>query len=121
MHAVHFHNNIGCEKFPSSLRTEKSQRRRVMNVKDCIAVVTGGASGLGEATVRNFVSQGARAVILDIQVDKGESLAKELGANVTFANADVTKEEDVQAAIAKTIAAFGGINVVVNSSAGKAP
>jgi 3-hydroxyacyl-CoA dehydrogenase/3-hydroxy-2-methylbutyryl-CoA dehydrogenase len=85
-----------------------------MNVKDCIAVVTGGASGLGEATVRNFVSQGARAVILDIQVDKGEALAKELGGNVLFANADVTKEEDVQAAIAKTIAAFGGINVVVN-------
>jgi 3-hydroxyacyl-CoA dehydrogenase/3-hydroxy-2-methylbutyryl-CoA dehydrogenase len=85
-----------------------------MNVKDCIAVVTGGASGLGEATVRNFVSHGARAVILDIQVDKGEALAKELGANVAFANADVTKEEDVQAAIAKTIAAFGGINVVVN-------
>jgi len=85
-----------------------------MNVKDCIAVVTGGASGLGEATVRNFVSQGARAVILDIQVDRGEALAKELGGNVVFANADVTKEEDVQAAIAKTIAAFGGLNVVVN-------
>lgn len=85
-----------------------------MKVKDCIAVVTGGASGLGEATVRNFVSQGARAVILDIQVDRGEALVKELGGNVIFANADVTKEEDVQAAIKKTIDAFGGINVVVN-------
>src|ERR1035437_444824 len=85
-----------------------------MNVKDCIAVVTGGASGLGEATVRNFVSQGAHAVILDIQVDRGEALAKELGGNVIFANADVTKEEDVQAAINKAINAFGGINVLIN-------
>jgi len=85
-----------------------------MNVKDCIAVVTGGASGLGEATVRNFVSQGARAVILDIQVDRGEALAKELGGDVIFANADVTKEEDVQAAINKAINAFGGINVLIN-------
>ncbi|MDD5724038.1 MAG: 3-hydroxyacyl-CoA dehydrogenase [Syntrophales bacterium] len=85
-----------------------------MNVKDCIAVVTGGASGLGEATVRNFVSQGARAAILDIQVDRGETLVKELGGNVIFANADVTKEEDVQAAINKTIDAFGGFNVLIN-------
>jgi 3-hydroxyacyl-CoA dehydrogenase/3-hydroxy-2-methylbutyryl-CoA dehydrogenase len=85
-----------------------------MNVKDCIAVVTGGASGLGEATVRNFVALGARAVILDIQVDKGEALAKELGGNAVFAKADVTSEADVQDAIAKTINAFGGLNVVVN-------
>ncbi|MFH1080175.1 MAG: 3-hydroxyacyl-CoA dehydrogenase [Pseudomonadota bacterium] len=85
-----------------------------MNVKDCIAVVTGGATGLGEATVRNFISQGARAVILDIQVDRGEALVKELGGNVVFAKADVTKEEDVQAAIAKAIDAFGRINVAVN-------
>jgi NAD(P)-dependent dehydrogenase (short-subunit alcohol dehydrogenase family) len=85
-----------------------------MNVKDCIAMVTGGASGLGEATVRNLVSGGARAVILDIQVDRAEALAEELGNQVVFARTDITREEDVQAAIAKAIDAFGGINVAVN-------
>ncbi len=85
-----------------------------MKVQDCIAVVTGGASGLGEATVRNLVSGGARAAILDIQVDKGEALANELGDNVIFTNADVASEENVQAAIDKTVDTFGGINCVIN-------
>jgi len=49
-----------------------------MNVKDCVAIVTGGASGLGEATVRNVVKLGGKAAIMDIQVERGENLAKEL-------------------------------------------
>lgn len=85
-----------------------------MNVKNCIAMVTGGASGLGEATVRNLVGGGARAVILDIQVDRAEALAKELGGQVVFARTDITREEDVQAAIAIAVDAFGGVNVAVN-------
>jgi 3-hydroxyacyl-CoA dehydrogenase / 3-hydroxy-2-methylbutyryl-CoA dehydrogenase len=85
-----------------------------MNVKDCIAIVTGGASGLGEATVRNVVKLGGRAAILDIQVERGENLAKELGSNVIFVAGDVTKEADVENAVAKTIAAFGSFNFVVN-------
>jgi NAD(P)-dependent dehydrogenase (short-subunit alcohol dehydrogenase family) len=85
-----------------------------MKVKDCIAVVTGGASGLGEATVRNLVSAGTRVAIFDLQSDKGEALVKELGDAVIFANTDVTSGENVQAAIEKTVQAFGGINVVIN-------
>ncbi len=85
-----------------------------MNVKDCIAVVTGGASGLGEATVRNLASGGGRIAIFDIQADKGEALAKELGDNVIFANTDITSEESTQAGIKKAMDAFGGINVAVN-------
>jgi NAD(P)-dependent dehydrogenase (short-subunit alcohol dehydrogenase family) len=85
-----------------------------MNVKDCIAVVTGGASGLGEATVRNLASGGGRVTIFDIQADRAEALAKELGDNVIFANTDITSEESVQAGIKKTVDTFGGINVAVN-------
>jgi NAD(P)-dependent dehydrogenase (short-subunit alcohol dehydrogenase family) len=85
-----------------------------MQVKDCIAVVTGGASGLGEATVRNLASGGARVTIFDIEVDRGEALAKELGNNVVFANTDITSEESTQAGIKKAVDAFGGINVAVN-------
>jgi len=77
-----------------------------MKVKDCIAVVTGGASGLGEASIRALTGGGARAAIFDIQVDKGETLAKELGDAVIFINTDVTSEESVQAAIKKTVDAF---------------
>jgi NAD(P)-dependent dehydrogenase (short-subunit alcohol dehydrogenase family) len=85
-----------------------------MNVKDCVAIVTGGASGLGEATVRNVVKLGGRAAIMDIQVERGENLAKELGSNVIFVAGDVTKEADAENVVAKTIAAFGSFNFVVN-------
>lgn len=85
-----------------------------MKVSDCIAVVTGGASGLGEATVRNLASGGARAAIFDLQVEKGKALAQELGDNVFFVNTDITSEESTRAAIDKTVEHFGGINVAVN-------
>jgi len=85
-----------------------------MNMQDCIAVVTGGASGLGEATVRNLAGNGARAAIFDLQVERGEALAKELGDRVIFVTTDITSEESTQAAIDATVAHFGGINVAVN-------
>jgi len=83
-------------------------------MQDCIAVVTGGASGLGEATVRNLAGNGARAAIFDLQVERGEALAKELGDRVIFVTTDITSEESTQAAIDATVAHFGGINVAVN-------
>lgn len=85
-----------------------------MKIKDCIALVTGGASGLGESTVRNIVAGGGRAVILDLQADKGEALANELDDKVIFANTDITSEDSVKAAIQKTLDAFGSLNAVVN-------
>jgi NAD(P)-dependent dehydrogenase (short-subunit alcohol dehydrogenase family) len=85
-----------------------------MRVQDAIALVTGGASGLGEATVRNVVANGGKAVIVDRPNSKGEDLAKELGQAAIFAPADVTSEAEVQAAIDAAAAKFGTINVVVN-------
>ena len=85
-----------------------------MQVKDCIAVVTGGASGLGEATVRNLVSNGAKVAIFDIQVDRGETLAEELGDNVIFANTNIVSEDSVCASIKRTVDIFGGLNAAVN-------
>ncbi len=85
-----------------------------MDVKGCKAIVTGGASGLGEACVRNLVNLGGKAAILDFDATKGEKLAAELGSNVIYANTDVTGEESVQAAIKKAMDAFGAINVVIN-------
>ena len=85
-----------------------------MNMSECVAVVTGGASGLGEATARRFVERGGKAVILDLQEDKGEALARALGSGAVFARTDVTSEESVDAALDRAVRAFGRIDVVVN-------
>ena len=85
-----------------------------MNVKDCKSVVTGGASGLGEACVRNIVAGGGKAAIWDLQADRAERLIAELGPSVIFANTDVTSDESVQAAVKKTMEAFGAINCAIN-------
>ena len=85
-----------------------------MQVKDCIAVVTGGASGLGEATVRALTGGGARVCIFDIQDEKGEALAKELGKNVIYAHTDIVDEASTQAGINKAVDAFGRINAAIN-------
>lgn len=85
-----------------------------MNIKNCIAVVTGGASGLGEACVRNIIADGGKAAILDLQEDRANKLISELGPNVLFANTDVTSDVSVQAAVQKAIDSFGAINVAIN-------
>jgi hypothetical protein len=87
---------------------------RPMRVQDAIAFVTGGASGLGEATVRNVLEGGGPAVIVDRPNSKGAELATALGDRATFAPADVTSEAEVQRAIDAGAARFGTINVVVN-------
>lgn len=85
-----------------------------MEIKDAKAVVTGGASGLGEATVRMLAAGGAKVAILDVVAPKGEKLASELGANVIFVHTDVTGDESGRAAIANAAEAFGAINVAIN-------
>lgn len=85
-----------------------------MDVKGAVALVTGGASGLGEACVRRFVGQGARAIILDRDTDKGTALAAELSIDTQFAQADVTSEADVRNAVDLAYEAFGGLHIVVN-------
>ncbi|TMH38877.1 MAG: SDR family NAD(P)-dependent oxidoreductase, partial [Betaproteobacteria bacterium] len=63
-----------------------------MQLKGSTFIITGGASGLGEGTVKMFVEAGANAVIADLQADKGEALAKQLGAKARFVRCDVTSE-----------------------------
>lgn len=85
-----------------------------MNIKNSVVVVTGGASGLGEACVRNLLSGGAKIAIFDFAAERGEQIAAELGNDVIFAQTDVADDAGVQAAIDKTMKAFGAINVAVN-------
>jgi len=82
-----------------------------MDIRDTSAIVTGGASGLGEATVRLLSERGARVVVLDMQDDKGEALAKEVGG--VFAHADVTNTEQVIAAV-EAAKELGPLRCLVN-------
>lgn len=85
-----------------------------MKIQGCSAIVTGGASGLGEATVRKIIKGGGKAVILDQSIENGEQVQNELGNNVLFLQADVTNEEEVQASLNKAEIFMNGLNTVIN-------
>lgn len=85
-----------------------------MQLEKATAIVTGGASGLGEATTRMLVQNGANVVILDLNDERGHQLAEELGASVRFHRTNVTDEADVQAAINLAVETFGGLHINVN-------
>jgi NAD(P)-dependent dehydrogenase (short-subunit alcohol dehydrogenase family) len=85
-----------------------------MRIEGTVALVTGGASGLGAATVRELVEAGGRVVILDRPQSDGAKLAEELGQKAIFTAADVTSEADVATAVARTMEHFGAIQVCVN-------
>lgn len=84
-----------------------------MKIKGSVALVTGGASGLGEATVRQLVAQGGRVVIIDLNADRGNQLAAELGDAATFARADVSNAEEVQAAVEQATS-MGTLRAAIN-------
>ena len=81
---------------------------------DVAAVVTGGASGLGEATTRALTAEGVAVTILDLQEDRGQALAAELGGHTTFVRTDVTDEASVQAAIADATGKDRPLRIAVN-------
>jgi NAD(P)-dependent dehydrogenase (short-subunit alcohol dehydrogenase family) len=82
-----------------------------MNIEGSCAIVTGGASGLGEATVRALHAHGALVTIADVNAEKGQALADELG--LEFAACDVREEDQVHAAVEKAAAADGGLRIAV--------
>ena len=84
-----------------------------MRIKDASALVAGGASGLGAATVRALHEAGAGVVIADLNADKGEALAAELGERASFVAANVMEPEPVQAAVEAAAKAHGGLRISV--------
>lgn len=78
------------------------------------AVITGGASGIGEATARMLTAEGARVVIADLNDERGTALARELGA--TYVRTDVTRESDVAAAVDTAVREYGRLDIMVNSA-----
>jgi NAD(P)-dependent dehydrogenase (short-subunit alcohol dehydrogenase family) len=81
-----------------------------------VAVITGGASGMGAATVRRFVEEGARVVIADLQEAAGAALEAELGGDAVFCRTDVGREADVQAMIGLAVSRFGGLDILFNNA-----
>src|SRR3954470_24778463 len=83
-----------------------------MRIEGSGAIVVGGASGLGEATARALAERGASVVVADVNDEKGEALASEIGAS--FAHADVTKPDELEAAVAQAAQADGGLRISVH-------
>ncbi|WVZ85210.1 hypothetical protein U9M48_032160 [Paspalum notatum var. saurae] len=83
-----------------------------------VAVITGGASGIGESTARLFVEHGARVVVADIQDEAGARICAELGAdNASYVHCDVTSEDDVAATVDHAVATFGALDIMFNNAA----
>lgn len=81
-----------------------------------VALITGGARGMGASHAKKFIEEGAKVVITDILVEDGEKTANELGENCLFMKHDVTKEDEWVNVVAKTEEAFGPINVLINNA-----
>jgi NAD(P)-dependent dehydrogenase (short-subunit alcohol dehydrogenase family) len=81
-----------------------------------VAVITGGASGIGEAGARLFLEEGARVLIADVQDEKGLRLAEELGASAVYHHADVSREADVSSAIETAVARFDRLDCIFNNA-----
>ena len=84
-----------------------------MDIKGKSALVSGGASGLGAATVRMLVSAGARVTIADVNEQAGKALAQELGDAASFVKMDVTSEKEVQNAVDEAVKRNGGLHITV--------
>nr|CAD6596661.1 SDR family NAD(P)-dependent oxidoreductase [Rhizobium sp. Khangiran2] len=89
-----------------------------MQLEGKVAIVTGAAQGIGEGIVREYVAEGARVILADIQDQKGRDLAAELGGDdiCRYVRCDVSKASDASALVAATVAAFGSLDVVVCNS-----
>ena len=83
-----------------------------------VAVITGGTSGIGEASAELFVEEGASVVICGRSQDKGDVIAKRLGDKCTFVTADVMNEADIQRVIETAVSTYGGLDVLFNNAGG---
>ena len=85
-------------------------------LKDRVALITGGASGMGEASVRLFISEGARVLLADIDADRGQAVAAEFSDTCVFAQCDHTKPSENDAAIALAVEHFGKLDILFNNA-----
>ncbi len=87
-----------------------------MRLKDKIAIVTGGARGIGEAIVRAYAAEGAHVAIADLEIDKARALAAELGGKAMALALDVRDLGSIDAAVREVVATLGGVDILVNNA-----
>jgi D-sorbitol dehydrogenase (acceptor) len=87
-----------------------------MKLKDKVAIVTGGARGIGEAVVRAYSAEGASVVIADIEVAKAQELASELGAKALAVQLDVRDSKSISSLISTTVSKFGSVDILYNNA-----
>jgi len=87
-----------------------------MRLKERVALITGGAAGIGKATARRFIEEGARTVICDVNQQAGDAAVAELGPNAAFFRVDVTNRQAVQAWVDEVAAHLGRIDILVNNA-----
>ncbi len=88
-----------------------------MKLEDKVAVVTGGAQGIGEAMVRAFAAEGAHVVVADMAVDKAQALARDLGGKALAVRLDVRDQASIDAMVKAVVERLGGIDILVNNAA----
>lgn len=79
-------------------------------------IITGGASGIGEQAVRLFIEQGARVIIADMNVERGQALADELGQNAGFCQVDLSQPQQIEAMVQQAVEFLGGLDVLINNA-----
>ncbi|OFE13872.1 3-hydroxy-2-methylbutyryl-CoA dehydrogenase [Pseudohongiella acticola] len=87
-----------------------------MQLKEKTAFITGAASGLGLAAAQRFIAEGANVMLFDLDADRAQAVASELGSRASWSAGDVSDESQVEAAVQKTLATFGSLHVNVNSA-----
>ncbi|GMI92017.1 short-chain dehydrogenase/reductase 2 [Hibiscus trionum] len=93
-----------------------SQSLSLRRLEDKVAIITGGARGIGEATVRLFVEHGAKVVIADIADAAGIALANSLAPSAVYVHCDVSSEEDIKMLINRTISLYGKLDILFNNA-----
>ena len=87
-----------------------------MRLKDQVALVTGGAAGIGKATAQRFIEEGAKVVICDVNTEAGEAAVKELGPNAAFYQVNVTDRQAVQEWVDTVVEEYGRVDILVNNA-----
>jgi 3-oxoacyl-[acyl-carrier protein] reductase len=87
-----------------------------MRLKDKVALITGGAAGIGKATAQRFIEEGARVVICDVNTDAGAAAIAELGPNAAFYQVNVTDRQAVQEWVDAVVEAYGRVDILVNNA-----
>jgi 3-oxoacyl-[acyl-carrier protein] reductase len=87
-----------------------------MRLKDKVALITGGAAGIGKATAQRFIEEGAKVVICDVNQEAGQAVIQELGPRAAFFQVDVTDRQAVQAWVDEVMAQYGRVDILLNNA-----